>query len=161
MLNVENPSWIKTFFSRSRAYSCCGSKSLYDSAIGWQTLTSKTADRWFSQNLHAWISNLASCTSLDPLSYLTVSPKSLGGCDWDTICWTRGVGNNIAITTTTTTTTTTTNSENHNYNNNNNNYYYKPPRMQLHLVSTFSERNIPQSVSHKWWWWWWYYFSAE
>ena len=66
-----------------------------------------------------------------------------------------GTATGTATATTTTTTTTTTNnnnnnnSDNHNYNNNNNNNYYKPPRMQLHLVSTFSERNIPQSVSHK------------
>ena len=38
----------------------------------------KTADRWFSQNPHAWISNLASCASLDPLSYPTVSPEMTG-----------------------------------------------------------------------------------
>ena len=78
MLNVENSSWIQTFFSRPHAYGCCGSRSLYDSAFGWQTLTSKTADRWFSQNPHAWISNLASCTSVDPLSYSTVSPEMTG-----------------------------------------------------------------------------------
>ena len=78
MLNVENSSWIQTFFSRSHAYGCCGSRPLYDSVFGWQTLTSKTADRWFSQNPHAWISNLASCTSVDPLSYSTVSPEMTG-----------------------------------------------------------------------------------
>ena len=78
MLNVENSSWIQTFFSRPHAYGCCGSRSLYDLAFGWQTLTSKTADRWFSQNPHAWISNLASCASLDPLSYPTVSPEMTG-----------------------------------------------------------------------------------
>ena len=63
---------MQTFFPRCHAYGCYGSKSLYDLAFGWQTLTSKTADRWFSQNPHAWISNLASCASLDPLSYSTV-----------------------------------------------------------------------------------------
>ena len=65
-------------FSRSHAYGCCGSRSLYNSAFGWQTLTSKTADRWFSQNPHTLISNLASCASLDPVSYSTVSPEMTG-----------------------------------------------------------------------------------
>ena len=40
---------------------CCGSRSLYDSACGWQTLTSKNVYRWCSQNPRAWISNLTAC----------------------------------------------------------------------------------------------------
>ena len=52
---------------------CCGSRSLYDSALGWQTLTSKNADRRCSQIPRAWISNFSSCALLDPL--LNCSPE--------------------------------------------------------------------------------------
>ena len=58
----------RRFFSFSRLwYICWSSRSLYESALGWKTLTSKNADRWFSQNPRAWISNLASGARLEPL----------------------------------------------------------------------------------------------
>ena len=41
----------RRFFSFSwLRYICWSSRSLYESALGWKTLTSKNADRWFSQN---------------------------------------------------------------------------------------------------------------
>ena len=51
---------FESFFSFSWIrWICCCSRSLYDTALGWQTLTSKNADRCRSQRPRAWISNLA------------------------------------------------------------------------------------------------------
>ena len=59
----------RRFFSFSwERYICWSSRSLYESAWGWKTLTSKNADRWFSQNPRAWISSLAYGNRLEPLS---------------------------------------------------------------------------------------------
>ena len=58
----------RRFFSFSwLRYICWNSRSLHKSALGWKTLTSKNADRWFSQNPRAWISNLAPGVRLEPL----------------------------------------------------------------------------------------------
>ena len=65
----------RRFFSFSwLQYICWSSTSLYESAFGWKTLTSKNADGWFPQNPRAWISNLASGAQLE----LAVLPRRIG-----------------------------------------------------------------------------------
>ena len=76
----------------------CGYRSLYDTASGWQILISKNADRWRSQNVREWISNIASwallATSLHTilrnsasrsLAHFSVKPPRLQIIEWSTV----------------------------------------------------------------------------
>ena len=74
----------RRFFSFSwLRYICWSSRSLYESALGWKTLTSKNADRWFSQNPREWISNLASGARLEPLP--SCSPEISWRISWQNL----------------------------------------------------------------------------
>ena len=75
MLNVENSPWVQALFLiLMRTIDLLWLQVFIRFSIGWQTLTSKNADRCCSQKPRAWISNLASCALLDPL--LNCSPET-------------------------------------------------------------------------------------